>query len=132
MIDRPLTRIVMADDDDEFLAFLSHAFSDDPYELHLARNGREALNLASRYRPSLVVLDVNMPEMDGYEVCRQLKSRAETREIPVLLVTARSGEQDILKGFQEGADDFLSKPFSVAYLKAKIRTWLMRGGKNDT
>ena len=90
----------------------------------LAANGREALDMVSKDPPDLILLDVMMPEMDGFEACRRLKQNEETRIIPVLIMTALDGFEARIKGIEAGADDFLTKPVNERELKARIRTSL--------
>ncbi|MBW7882831.1 MAG: response regulator [Caldilineaceae bacterium] len=92
------------------------------YELHFASNGPEALSLASKKRPDLILLDVMMPGMDGFEVCRRLRLDPDLAEIPVILVTALDDRNSRLQGIDAGADDFITKPFDSAELRARVRT----------
>lgn len=122
--------ILLADGDEKFRRDMAEAFAHEPYRLVLAATGEQALEEASRARPDLVLLDASMPGVDGYEVCRRLKGGDETRTVPIVLVSSASEEEHILRGFDEGADDLLRKPLSVAYLKTKIRIWLARSERN--
>jgi len=92
------------------------------YDLSLASNGRDALSLAAEIQPDVILLDVMMPDLDGYEVCRQIRSDPELGEIPILMVTSLNEREDRLKGIASGADDFISKPFDPLELSIKIRT----------
>ncbi len=91
-----------------------------------AENGREALEVASRERPDIVILDISMPEMDGFEVCRRLRSEMRTAFVPVLMLTAHDSEDDVAKGFGVGADDYMVKPFRREGLVARVRRILER------
>lgn len=122
--------ILLADGDEKFRRDMAEAFAHEPYRLVLAATGEQALEEASRARPDLVLLDATMPGVDGYEVCRRLKGGESTRTVPIVLVSSASEEEHILRGFDEGADDLLRKPLSVAYLKTKIRIWLARSERN--
>lgn len=122
--------ILLADGDEKFRRDMAEAFAHEPYRLVLAATGEQALEEASRARPDLVLLDASMPGVDGYEVCRRLKGGDDTRTVPIVLVSSASEEEHILRGFDEGADDLLRKPLSVAYLKTKIRIWLARSERN--
>lgn len=122
--------ILLADGDEKFRHAMAEAFAQEPYRLVFAATGEQALEEASRARPDLVLLDATMPGVDGYEVCRRLKGGEETRTVPIVMVSDASEEEHILRGFDEGADDLLRKPLSVAYLKTKIRIWLARAERN--
>lgn len=101
----------------------------DTYKVRIATDGKKALELADATPPpDLVLLDVMMPEMDGYEVCRRLKQKAETRDIPVIFLTGQTEIEDETKGFQVGAVDYIHKPFSPAIVKARVQTHLMLRG----
>ena len=94
------------------------------YEITLAHSGQEALELVERVEPDLILLDVMMPEMNGYEVCRRLKSNPDTSAIPVIFITARGEEEDIITGFHAGGSDYVTKPFSQEVLLARVTTHL--------
>ncbi len=123
--DRPLVLVV--DDAQEILQLVSMALEDD-YEIHTAEDGLEGLASVDRLRPDLVVLDVMMPRMSGYEVCGALKEKAETRDIPVLMLSARGEKAHVKKGFYAGADDYLPKPFDPEELLLRTRALLRRSG----
>jgi len=97
------------------------------YELHFAANGKEALNMLTELRPDLILLDVMMPEMDGFEVCRRIRADAHWRDIPVILVTALDDRKSKIHGLESGADDFISKPVDWAELRARVRTTVELG-----
>ena len=94
------------------------------YHLIFARDGSEALSMVAQFEPDVILLDVMMPHLDGFEVCRRLKADPQWRFIPVILVTALDGEEDLLTGIEAGADDFLSKPINGLKLRARIRSML--------
>ncbi len=97
----------------------------DTYKTKVATSGEKALAIAGgEEKPDLILLDVLMPEMDGYEVCRRLKADAATREIPVIFLTGQTGTEDETRGFEEGAVDYIHKPFSEAVVKARVKTHL--------
>ena len=115
--------IVIAEDDDEIRNYLEAELSRD-YDVHTCVNGREALAEIYRIKPSLVISDVMMPEMDGHALCSQLKSNSSTNFIPVILLTARSREEDRLEGLETGADAYIVKPFNMDILRRTIHNML--------
>jgi putative two-component system response regulator len=115
-------RILVVDDEPANVALVSRLMKRFGYEISTAPNGEEGLEAVARVRPDVILLDVNMPGIDGFEVCRRLKAAAATRLIPVVLLTGLSAVEDRVKGIEAGADDFLSKPFVVAELNARVRS----------
>jgi phosphoserine phosphatase RsbU/P len=121
----PAKSILIVDDTPINLGVISGALKDS-YRTKVATNGEKALSIASgEEKPDLILLDVMMPEMDGYEVCRRLKANPDTRDIPVIFLTGQTGTDDETKGFEVGAVDYIHKPFSEAVVKARVRTHLM-------
>lgn len=117
--------ILIVDDMPINIGVISGALKDS-FNTKVATNGEKALAIASAAeKPDLILLDVMMPGMDGYEVCRRLKANPETRDIPVLFLTGQTGTDDETKGFEVGAVDYIHKPFSAAVVKARVRTHLM-------
>lgn len=96
----------------------------DEYDLRVASNGREALDMVKEQMPDLILLDIIMPEMDGYQVCAQLQNKPETRDIPILFLTALEGDENEAYGLELGAMDYIRKPFNVPIVKTKIRNHL--------
>ena len=94
------------------------------YEISIATNGKQALQLAETQKPDLILLDIIMPEMDGYEVCKRLKADEKTRDIPVIFITAKDDESDEMTGLEVGAVDYITKPFSAAIVHARTKTQL--------
>ena len=94
------------------------------YEVHIARDGDEALEVAERVRPDLILLDINMPRKDGYEVCRILRERKDLSGTKVIMLTAKGQTLEKKKGLEVGADDYVTKPFSAEDLLEKIRTMI--------
>ena len=117
-------RILIVDDIPQNVDLVSSLMRSEGYEVASASNGLEALAQVAAAPPDLILLDIMMPTLDGYAVCRQLKARPETRLVPVVLITALGDETDKLLGIEAGADDFLAKPFSHAELKARARSLL--------
>ena len=117
-------RVLIVDDTPENIQVLMAILCND-YLIIAARNGAKGLQLAaSDPMPDLILLDIRMPGMDGYEVCQRLKSDPKTREIPVIFVTTMTAEEDVRKGLQLGAVDYITKPYSPSLLKARIRAHL--------
>ena len=115
-------RILVVDDIEANVRLLQAKLEAEYYEVIPARNGPEALKLAAEARPDIVLLDVMMPEMDGFEVCRRLRADAATRHLPIVMVTALDGRRDRITGLEAGADDFLTKPIDDVTLMARVRS----------
>ena len=117
--------ILIVDDTPINIGVISGALKDS-FATKVATSGEKALAIASgKEKPDLILLDIMMPEMDGYEVCRRLKANPDTREIPVIFLTSQTEAEDETKGFEVGAVDYIHKPFSAAVVKARVRTHLM-------
>lgn len=116
-------RIVTADDDPQLLRLIARNLEFEGYEVGTASNGQLALEQIERINPDLVLLDVMMPQMDGFTVCQRVR---EFSSVPIIIVTARGQDQDKIKGLDLGADDYLTKPFSVDELLARVRAVLRR------
>lgn len=119
-------RILVVEDDPKVVIFVEDSLEYMGFEVLVARNGIEGLGKAVAKKPDLVILDVMMPEMDGYEVCRHLKSDPETKHIPILMLTAKGQLHDKVKGFDLGADDYLAKPYDKAEFEARVKALLKR------
>lgn len=121
-------RILVVEDEEALARMVCEALRRQGYECETAFDGDSALDMAEALRPDLIVLDVMLPRLDGFEVTRRLRASRETSEIPIILLTARREEEDVLAGFAAGANDYVRKPFSVAELTARVRALLERGG----
>lgn len=123
-----LPTILLIDDDIELVRSLRLVLAQDGYEVLTAYNGLEGLQTAHQMRPDLIVLDVNMPWMDGLEVCRRLRLDADPvlRRVPILFLTSLNSVDDHVTGLDTGADDYLDKPFQSKELKARVRALLRR------
>jgi pilus assembly protein CpaE len=119
-------RILAVDDNQVNLKVVSATLSHAGYEVFTALSGLEALAQVEQVRPDLVILDITMPEMDGYEVCRRLRAKPATSHIPIMMLTAHDTLEEKVKGFEAGADDYLTKPFQPAELQARIKVLLRR------
>ncbi|MFC3199068.1 response regulator [Parapedobacter deserti] len=120
--------ILVVDDHRELLEFIADDLSDD-YDVLTAENGHRAIEALAGHPVQLVVSDVMMPEMDGYELCRLIKSDVEHSHIPVILLTAKNTLQSKIRGLEQGADAYIEKPFSPAYLQAQINSLLSNRDK---
>lgn len=114
--------VLIVDDNKAGRKALEAALMGKGYQLEFSESGSQALQMASDLRPDLVLLDVMMPEMNGFEVCRQLRANPKTAEVPVVMVTALDDQDSKLEGLLAGADDFLSKPYDRSELQARVRT----------
>jgi DNA-binding response OmpR family regulator len=124
--DKGQSLILIADDDPDILALVSFRLRRAGYDIVEARNGEEAVQLALERRPDLVILDVMMPRVDGYEATRRLRQHEETSQTPVILLTARVQDVDVARGFEVGADDYVRKPFSPQELGDRVQAALGR------
>jgi len=117
-------KILIVDDAVDTVDLLRKRLNFEGYDTAEAYDGEEALEQVEKYKPDLIILDVMLPKMDGFEVCRRLKSHKQTKYIPVLMLTAKGGVDDKVKGLDVGADDYLGKPFDYKELAARIRSLL--------
>src|SRR3990172_32471 len=129
MEERGSPRVLVVDDEPHIVELVRYNLQQEGFAVSVAYNGREALARVASDRPDLVVLDIMLPELDGIEVCRQI--RAESR-VPILMLTARDRELDRVVGLEMGADDYVTKPFSPRELVARIRAILRRTGSGAT
>jgi two-component system phosphate regulon response regulator PhoB len=118
--------ILVVEDEDALATLLHYNLEKDGYDVSLASDGEEALVQVEERLPDLVILDWMLPKVSGIEVCRRLRGRPETRNLPIIMLTARSEESDRIRGLDTGADDYLTKPFSMSELAARIRAVLRR------
>ncbi|PIR65783.1 MAG: DNA-binding response regulator [Candidatus Omnitrophica bacterium CG10_big_fil_rev_8_21_14_0_10_43_8] len=118
--------ILVVDDEKELAALVSLHMKMAGFEVLTAANGEKALELSREEKPDLIILDLMLPKIDGWEVCEQLRQDAVTKDIPVIMLTARTQIEDKLKGFEAGADDYVTKPFSPRELVARVKRVLAR------
>lgn len=119
-------RILLVDDEADILEFISYNLKKEGYEVHTASNGREAVKKTFEVSPQLILLDVMMPEMDGLETCRAIRSNPEYANTLIAFLTARNEDYSQIAGFEAGADDYISKPIKVNVLISKIKALLKR------
>ena len=117
-------KILIADDEPNILISLEYLMKREGFEVHLARDGQEALAALQRERPRLVLLDVMMPKLSGFEVCQALRADEALRDTLVLMLTAKGRDTDVAKGLGVGADAYMTKPFSTKELVQKVRAML--------
>jgi two-component system phosphate regulon response regulator PhoB len=118
--------ILVVEDETALTTLLRYNLEREGFRVAEARDGEEAMIVADEARPDLVLLDWALPNLSGIEVCRRLRARAETRNTPVIMLTARGEEADRIRGLDTGADDYIVKPFSVTELMARVRAVLRR------
>lgn len=118
--------ILIAEDEDSLATLLNYNLEKEGYAVGVAVDGGEALMMINERLPDLILLDWMLPKVSGIEVCRRLRARTETRNIPIIMLTARGEETDRIRGLDTGADDYIVKPFSMSELSARIRAVLRR------
>ena len=122
-------KILVVDDEDLLVKGIRFNLENDGYEVITGSNGLEAVAQAQAHQPDLIILDIMMPEMDGLAACGKIRSFSD---VPIILLTAKADDMDKLIGFDQGADDYLTKPFNILELKARIRALLRRTGTKET
>jgi two-component system alkaline phosphatase synthesis response regulator PhoP len=122
-----LGRVLVVEDEQDVADMIRYNISREGYDVAVAKTGVDAIERARELRPDVVLLDIMIPQLNGWEVCRRLKQESRTRAIPVIMVTGRVEEGDKILGFEMGADDYITKPFSPRELLARIRAVVRRG-----
>jgi DNA-binding response OmpR family regulator len=125
-------KIVVIEDEADILEVLQYNLKREGYRVHASRNGENGLDIVRRENPDLVLIDLMLPGLDGLEVCKRLQADPVTSAIPVIMVTAKGEESDIVLGLQLGADDYVTKPFSPKELLARVKAVLRRGPPRET
>lgn len=125
-------RVLVVEDEQDIQELLAFNLTKAGYRVDAARTGEEALRRIREAPPDLVLLDLMLPGIDGLEVCRLMKAQPETREIPVLMLTAKGEEADVVAGLELGADDYVTKPFSLRVLLARLQAVLRRAAQPAT
>jgi two-component system alkaline phosphatase synthesis response regulator PhoP len=123
---RPAARVLIAEDERDVAELIRYTLAREGFEVMVAANGADALRQAQETRPDLMLLDLMLPQVNGWELCRRLKQDPATRSVPVIMLTARSEEGDKVLGFELGADDYVTKPFSTRELVARVRAVVRR------
>jgi DNA-binding response OmpR family regulator len=126
-----LGKVLLLEDEQDVAELIRYNLAKEGYDVLVSGNGAEALRLAREHRPDVVLLDIMVPQLNGWEVCRRLKQDADLASIPVIMVSGRVDEGDKVLGFELGADDYVTKPFSPRELLARIRAVLRRRGLAD-
>jgi two-component system phosphate regulon response regulator PhoB len=124
--------VLIVDDERDLAELIGFNLRQSGFDTRIALTGEEALRMARDRKPELVLLDVMLPDMSGLEVCRQLKSAPATRDVPIVMLTARGEEMDRVAGFEIGADDYVVKPFSVRELVLRLKAILRRGPATES
>jgi two-component system phosphate regulon response regulator PhoB len=128
----PKALILVVEDEEDILELIRYNLDREGYQTAVAVSGEDGLTMARSRQPDLILLDLMLPGMDGFDVCKVLKNDANTAHIPIVMLTAKSEESDIVAGLELGADDYITKPFSTKVLIARIRTVLRRKRKQET
>lgn len=120
--------IVVIEDEEDILEVIEYNLEREGYRVQTSRNGEEGLGLVREQHPDLVILDLMLPDRDGLEICKELRGEEETQSIPIIMVTAKDTDSDVMLGFGVGADDYLTKPFNPVELVARVKAVLRRTG----
>lgn len=124
-------KILLVDDEPDILEFLSYNLKREGYNVYTANNGKEAVVVAKKENPHLIILDVMMPDMDGIETCREIRELPGLKDVMIAFLTARSEDYSQIAGFEVGADDYINKPIKPRVLISRIKALLRRGGSSD-
>lgn len=124
-------KILIIDDELHIVELIKYNLEMNGYKVYYALNGNEGMNIAYEKKPDLILLDIMLPEIDGFEVCKKIKRDDELANIPIIMLTAKGEEFDKILGLELGADDYITKPFSVRELVARIKVVLRRNTKEE-
>jgi DNA-binding response OmpR family regulator len=129
-VSRP--RVLIVEDEQDIAGLIKHTLErNGDAEADIVGTGEAALRVVTDRPPDLIILDLNLPVLSGVEVCRILRARPDAKSLPIIMLTARTGENDRVAGLEQGADDYVTKPFSLRELTARVRAVLRRGGPPD-
>jgi two-component system, OmpR family, alkaline phosphatase synthesis response regulator PhoP len=126
MVDMAAHRVLVVDDEEDLLELVRYNLSKEGFQVHCVASGEEAIHVARSLLPDVILLDLMLPMVDGLGVCKILKSSPQTQHIPIVMLTAKTAEADVVSGLELGADDYVTKPFSPRVLLARIRAVLRR------
>ncbi|HBG63371.1 MAG: DNA-binding response regulator [Omnitrophica WOR_2 bacterium GWF2_43_52] len=124
-------KILIIEDEPDIVKMLEYNFKKEGFRIISASNGQRALTRAEREHPDIIILDLMLPEIDGLEVCKSLKQSPGTAHIPIIMLTAKAQETDKIVGLELGADDYITKPFSIRELTARVKAVLRRAREKD-
>jgi two-component system alkaline phosphatase synthesis response regulator PhoP len=124
------TRILLVDDEPDILEFISYNLNKEGFEVFTSTNGREAIKIAAKEKPDLIILDVMMPDLDGIETCRIIRESSELKNVLIAFLTARNEDYSQIAGFDAGADDYINKPIKPRVLVSRVKAILRRAGKS--
>lgn len=122
-------KVLIIEDEEHISELVKYNLESAGYQVATAYDGEEGLKLVAEFKPELVILDLMLPKLDGISVCNKLRNQKETEEISIIMLTAKSSETDKIIGLEIGADDYITKPFSVRELQARVKTVLRRSSK---
>ncbi len=125
-------KILLVDDEPDILEFLSYNLKKEGFNVYTANNGKEAIAVAKKENPQVIILDVMMPDMDGIETCREIREIPGLKDVMIAFLTARNEDYSQIAGFEVGADDYINKPIKPRVLISRIKALLRRSGSLDT
>jgi two-component system alkaline phosphatase synthesis response regulator PhoP len=126
-IEKP--KILLVDDEPDILEFISYNLNKEGFEVYTSNNGKDAIKIAIKEKPSLIILDVMMPDLDGIETCRVIRETPELKEVLIAFLTARNEDYSQIAGFDAGADDYINKPIKPRVLVSRVKALMRRAGK---
>ena len=123
------SRILIVEDDEATVELIKFTLASKGFEAIVASDGAEAMRAVRKEKPDLIVLDIMLPTMDGFQVCMLLKHNVEYRDIPIIILSAKVRKEDISEGYEKGADEYITKPFEPSHLIERIKFFLKKGEK---